>query len=86
MIFNSSINKINSEKKLRILTKIFLVIFPNENKILIKMNKKLYKLKSIIIKMFIKKKYLLIVTNKNGIKYLKRKQLIDNDNKNNKKK
>ena len=50
------------------------------------MNKKIYKLKSIIIKMFIKKKYLLIVTNKNGIKYLIRKQLIDNDNKNNKKK
>ena len=48
---------------------------------LIKMNKKLYKLKSIIIKMFIKNKYLLIVAAKNGIKYLIRKQLIDNDNK-----
>ena len=59
----------------------FLVIFLNENKMLIKMNKKLYKLISIIINMFIKNKYLLIVAAKNGIKYLIRKQLIDNDNK-----
>ena len=58
-----------------------MVIFPNENKMLIKMNKKLYKLKSIIRKIFIKTKYLLIAAAKKGIKYLIRKQFIDSDNK-----
>jgi hypothetical protein len=57
------------------------VIFPKENKMLIKMNKKLYKLKSIIRKIFIKTKYLLIAAAKKGIKYLIRKQFIDSDNK-----
>ena len=45
------------------------------------MNKKLYKLKSIIRKIFIKTKYLLIAAAKKGIKYLIRKQFIDSDNK-----
>ena len=44
------------------------------------MNKKLYKLKSIIRKIFIKTKYLLIAAAKKGIKYLIRKQFIDSDN------
>ena len=56
------------------------MIFPKENKMLIKMNKKLYKLKSIIRKIFIKTKYLLIAAAKKGIKYLIRKQFIDSDN------
>ena len=45
------------------------------------MNKKIYKLKSIIRKIFIKTKYLLIAAAKKGIKYLIRKQFIDSDNK-----
>ena len=44
------------------------------------MNKKLYKLKSIIRKIFIKTKYLLIAADKKGIKYLIWNQFIDSDN------